>query len=49
MLGLFMIFPVFSMHAGEYRYANALIGLTLGITGLTQAIFQLPFGWLPTG
>lgn len=47
MLGLFMILPVFSMHAGEFPYASAeLIGLALGIYGLTQALLQIPFGLL---
>lgn len=47
MLGLFMIFPVFSMHAQEFTGASAsLIGLALGIYGLTQALLQIPFGTL---
>lgn len=47
MLGLFMILPVFSLHASEYAHANAQwIGLALGIYGLTQAILQTPFGLL---
>ncbi|EKD70026.1 MAG: transporter, MFS superfamily, partial [uncultured bacterium] len=47
MLGLFMILPVFS--AAAIRFPNAtpeLVGLTLGIYGLTQAFFQLPLGML---
>ncbi|RPH58291.1 MAG: MFS transporter, partial [Burkholderiales bacterium] len=46
MLGLFLILPVFAVHArtipgGE----NAmLIGLALGIYGLTQGMLQIPFG-----
>jgi predicted MFS family arabinose efflux permease len=47
MLGLFMILPVFSLHAGSFAHANAqLIGLALGVYGLTQAILQIPFGLL---
>lgn len=47
MLGLFMILPVFSVYAVHMRYATpTLIGITLGIYGLTQAIFQIPFGML---
>lgn len=47
MLGLFMILPVFSMHAGEFAHADAqLIGLALGVYGLTQALLQMPFGLL---
>ena len=47
MLGLFMILPVFSLHAHEYSGATPmLIGLAIGIYGLTQGLFQLPFGYL---
>lgn len=47
MLGLFMILPVFSLHADEYNGATpVLIGLAIGIYGLTQGLFQLPFGFL---
>lgn len=45
MLGLFMILPVFSLYANNYQYANAtLIGIALGIYGLTQGLLQIPFG-----
>lgn len=44
MLGLFMIIPVFSVAGQSYQYATpALIGLAVGIYGLTQAILQIPF------
>ena len=47
MLGLFMILPVFSLHAGDYSGATPLLtGLAIGIYGLTQGLFQLPFGYL---
>ena len=47
MLGLFMILPVFSLHADAYQGATPLlIGLAIGIYGLTQGLFQLPFGFL---
>ena len=47
MLGLFMILPVFSLHAHEYAgYTPLLTGLAIGVYGLTQAIFQIPFGML---
>ncbi len=47
MLGLFMILPVFSLHADDYSGATpVLIGLAIGIYGLTQGLFQLPFGYL---
>jgi MFS family permease len=48
MLGLFIILPVFALYAerlpgGESR---TLIGVALGAYGLTQAILQIPAGWL---
>ena len=47
MLGLFMILPVFSLHADDYSGATpVLIGLAIGIYGLTQGLFQMPFGYL---
>ena len=47
MLGLFMILPVFSVYAESFSGATpTLIGLTLGIYGLTQACLQIPFGAL---
>lgn len=46
MLGLFLILPVFAVYArhlpgGESEF---MVGLTLGIYGLTQSILQIPFG-----
>jgi len=47
MLGLFMILPVFSLYAAHFKYASPfLIGLALGVYGLTSAIFQAPYGLL---
>jgi multidrug resistance protein len=47
MLGLFMVLPVFSLYANQLQGATpTLIGLSLGIYGLTQAFFQIPFGTL---
>ena len=47
MLGLFMLFPVMSIYASDYEGATPfLIGMAIGIYGLTQAIFQIPFGYL---
>lgn len=44
MLGLFMIIPVFSVAGQDYAEATpALIGLAVGIYGLTQACLQIPF------
>ncbi len=47
MLGLFMIFPVFTLY-GQGLEGNTpfLIGFAIGAYGLTQAIFQIPFGML---
>lgn len=46
MLGLFLILPVFAIEASKYPGGTdpALIGLAMGIYGLTQAALQLPFG-----
>ncbi len=47
MLGLFMILPVFSLYADKLQGATpVLIGLALGIYGLTQGLLQIPFGLL---
>lgn len=45
MMGLFMIFPVFVLY-GETLEGNTpfLIGLAMGVYGLTQAALQIPFG-----
>jgi len=48
MLGLFMLFPVMSVYATS-DYSNTtpfLIGLAIGVYGLTQACLQIPFGYL---
>ncbi|QBQ14928.1 MFS transporter [Acinetobacter haemolyticus] len=47
MLGLFMIIPVFAVAGQSYQYATpALIGLAVGVYGLTQALLQIPFSLL---
>ena len=47
LLGLFMIFPVFALYASELTNVTPiLVGLAIGIYGLTQAILQIPFGML---
>ena len=44
MLGLFMIIPVFAVAGQSYQYATpALIGLAVGVYGLSQALLQIPF------
>src|SRR5574337_1095741 len=46
MLGLFLILPVFAIYTRDLPGGNnhALVGLALGIYGLTQAMLQIPFG-----
>ncbi|KAF1050034.1 MFS transporter [Xylophilus sp.] len=46
MLGLFLVLPVFALEARRYPGGGdpALVGLAMGIYGLTQAVLQLPFG-----
>jgi MFS family permease len=46
MLGMFLILPVFAVHAAGMPGGSnaAAVGLAFGIYGLTQAIFQIPFG-----
>ena len=45
MLGLFMILPVFALYAESLPDSSPLlIGLAIGIYGLTQALLQFPFG-----
>ena len=47
MLGLFMLFPVMSVYVGDYDSSSPfLIGLAIGVYGLTQALLQIPFGYL---
>lgn len=44
MLGLFMIVPVFAIAGQQYHGATpALLGLAIGIYGLSQALLQIPF------
>ena len=46
MLGLFLVLPVFALEARQYPGGDdpALLGLAMGIYGLTQGLLQLPFG-----
>jgi MFS family permease len=46
MLGLFLILPVFAVFAPQLTGGDnlALVGLALGIYGLTQAVLQIPYG-----
>jgi predicted MFS family arabinose efflux permease len=46
MLGMFLILPIFAIYAEGLpgNPSHLMIGLALGAYGLTQAVFQLPFG-----
>jgi MFS family permease len=46
MLGLFLVLPVFALEAARYPGGGdpALVGMAMGIYGLTQGILQIPFG-----
>jgi len=46
MLGLFLILPVFAIHAKTLPGGDSafLVGLAMGIYGLTQSFGQIPFG-----
>lgn len=48
MLGLFIILPIFALYAEDLPggQSHFLIGVALGAYGLTQAILQIPAGWL---
>lgn len=46
MLGLFLILPVFAVHANQLEGGDSrtLVGLALGAYGLTQGLLQIPYG-----
>ena len=46
MLGMFLILPVFALYAEDLPGGDnhTLVGLALGMYGLTQAILMIPFG-----
>lgn len=46
MLGLFLVLPVFALEAAHYPGGDdpTLIGLAMGIYGLTQGVLQIPYG-----
>ena len=47
MLGLFMVLPVLTLEMDEYPGSSIyLLGIALGVYGLTQALLQIPFGLL---
>ena len=47
MFGMFMILPVFAIHAAGMPGGDnlSLVGLAMGIYGLAQACLQIPLGW----
>ena len=48
MLGLFLIIPIFSLHARNLPNGDnaALVGLTIGIYAMVQALLHIPLGML---
>ena len=46
MLGLFVVLPVFALEAAKYPGGHdaGLVGLAMGIYGLTQGLLQIPYG-----
>ena len=47
LFGMFIILPVFALYAeGLPGWNLTLVGIALGAYGLTQALLQVPFGWL---
>ncbi|WP_330926646.1 MFS transporter [Candidatus Sororendozoicomonas aggregata] len=47
MLGLFMVLPVLVLYAKDMPgYTPAMAGLAIGAYGFSQALLQIPFGWL---
>ncbi len=47
LFGMFVILPVFALWAeGRPGWSLTLAGIAMGAYGLTQALLQIPFGWL---
>jgi MFS family permease len=48
LFGLFIVLPVLSVFAGGLAGGEnkTLVGIAFGAYGLTQALLQIPFGWL---
>ncbi len=48
MLGLFIILPIFALYAEKLPggESHLLMGIALGAYGLTQAVLQIPAGWM---
>ena len=47
MFGMFMILPVFALHAAGLPGGDnlSLVGFAMGVYGLSQACMQIPLGW----
>ena len=46
MLGIFLVLPIFTLYGEQFTSSKPLIGLAFGSYGLTNAVLQIPFGWL---
>lgn len=48
MIGMFMVLPVLALYARDLPVpaTDLQIGLAIGLYGLTQALLQIPLGWL---
>ncbi|WP_299728626.1 MFS transporter [uncultured Endozoicomonas sp.] len=47
MLGLFMVLPVLALFTEDLQGASpATVGLAIGAYGFSQALLQIPFGWM---
>lgn len=47
MLGLFMLMPVLAIYGQSLEHVSPMwIGFAIGAYGLTQALLQIPMGWL---
>ena len=47
MMGLFMVLPVMTLYGMELDGATfSLLGIAIGVYGLSQAFLQIPFAWL---
>ena len=46
MMGLFMVLPLLSLYHSDYNASASLMGVALGIYGVSQAMFQIPLGML---
>ncbi len=45
MLGLFLLLPIIALYADQFAGATPLlVGLAVGVYGITQALLQIPFG-----